>query len=311
MIEQVKNYAERLVRATGEGWNQFWFAPGQALGLSLARAGIGFVLVLYWFSFLPNPLLWFGSEGLLPIRSWFLGTGANLQTVYRPSLFLVSENPGYLWFLTIAGLLAAIAVMVGLGGRIAVIISWILTLSAVHRLPMFTGLVEPIFTMSLMYLAIGNSTARFSVDAWLRARKGDAPKLKPSSLNTLAERLLQLHLVFFYLIMVTTQMRMNPWWDGLALWTMMAGSERRLIDWSFLGSFTYLINALTYGVVLGEWGFALLVWNRLLRPAILGMSAVLWLVILLSSGMVEFSLAMFVLGAVFIDENFWSEDDSL
>lgn len=308
MIDQVGSYVDRLIRTCGQAWNQFWFAPGSGLGLSLARAGIGAVLVIYWLSFFPNPLLWFGPEGLLPMKSWMMGTGADELTVYRPSLFMISESPALLWTLSLLGLGSAFAVMLGWGGRISVAIAWVMTLSAVHRIPMFTGLAEPVFTMALLYMVIGNSTARFSLDAWLRTLKENALPLQPSSLNTLSTRLLQLHLVFFYLVMVTTQMRMNPWWDGLAVWTMMAGTERRIIDLSFLGPYTYVINALTYGVVLGEWAFVLLVWNRLLRPVIILMSVLLWLVLLFTSGMVEFSLAMLVLGAVFIDEKFWGSD---
>ena len=308
MIDQARDYWQRLMSSSSVAWNRFWFAPSQPLGLSLARAGVGLVLLLYWLSFLPNPLLWFGSEGLLPLKSWGIGTGANIQEVYRLSLFLLGESPVYVWFLTIVGIASALAVMLGVGGRISVLIAWVMMLSAVHRLPMFTGLVEPLLTMALPYLVIGRSSDRFSLDAWLRSRQETPKVLKPSSLSTLSLRLLQLHLLFFYLVIVTSQMRLNTWWDGLAVWTMMAASERRMINWEFLGTYTYLLNVITYAIVIAQWAFILLIWNRLTRPLVLAGSIVLWSAVLLISGMVEFSLMMMVLGAVFIEDDFWSKE---
>ena len=305
MLDQVKNYWLRFVEESGAAWNRFWFAPSRPVGISLARAGLGFALFLYWCSFLPDPLLWFGGEGLLPIRSWTIGSGSNVETVYRFSLFLLSENPVYLWLLTLIGIGSSIAVMVGFGGRISLATAWIMTLSAVHRVPMFTGLAEPLMTMALPYLLIGNASGRFSVDRWLRIRSGHVVPPEATSLNTLSARLLQLHLLFFYLVMATTQMRFATWWDGLAAWTMMAGTERDLLDLSFLAPFTFLINALTYGIVIGEWAFIVLVWNRLARPLVIAGSACFWALMLIMSGMVEFSILMFVLGLVFVDEEFW------
>jgi len=305
-LELTRNYLSRLARHLGNSWTRFWFTPTLPYGLCATRIGIGLVTVGYWLSFLPDPNVWFGADGILPIRSLLVLTGAGEQTVYRATMFVAGETTGLVWVLWFFGLLASIALTIGFGGRIAALAAWGTTLSVVHRIPMMTGLLEPILTMALLYLAIGPATARWSLDAWLKRRRAEreedrAGQVALSSWSTLATRLLQVHLVFFYVVMASTQMRHATWWDGEALWTMLASTDTRLFDLTWLGASPFTLNAATHAVVGYEWAFALLVWNRTLRPAMLAGSVLLWGLIAVASGLLGFALGMLLLGAAFLE----------
>ncbi len=248
-----------------------------------------------------NPSLWFGGDGVLPLRSLAILTGAGEQTVYRASLFVIGETPAVVWSLWGLGLVSAIAMTVGFGGRIAVAVAWGMVLSAVHRIPMLTGLSEPVLTMGMVYLLIGPSTARHSLDARLRRKRlGYDPRVEPSTAATISLNLIRLHLVFFYAVMATTQMRHATWWDGEALWTMIASTETRWIDLTSLGASPFLVNALTHGIVAFELLFVLLIWRPALRPLLLAASLPFWVLIGTVSGLFGFALTMGLLGVAFL-----------
>ncbi|MEC8510452.1 MAG: hypothetical protein VXZ53_25955, partial [Planctomycetota bacterium] len=122
------------------------------------------------------------------------------------------------------------------------------------------------------------------------------------SLNRLAIRLLQVHTLFFYVVMFSTQLRSDTWWEGEAIWTLMASSETRTLDLTVLGRTPWLLNLFTHGVLIFEIAFPILVWNQRLRPLLLTLSAIFWLFLGLTSGLLLFCLAMLSLSLAFWPE---------
>lgn len=300
----MSEYLGRLTREFGEGWNRFWFTPTRPEAAAAVRIGIGLVSLLLWFSLLPSPMEWLGQDGLLPIRSLQRLTGASEQTVYRASLFLVGESSAAVWGVWSLGAAVLAAATLGLGGRLMVAAAWVMVLSLVHRIPMVTGLAEPVLTMAWLYLIVTPATAVWSLDARLRARRNEPIyRRRPleSSWATIGTRLLQLHTLFFYAVMAATMMRHATWWEGEAVWTMLASSETRMFDLSALATWPFVINALTFGIVGFEIAFLSLIWQPLLRPALVVGSFIFWAVVAVISGTIGFPLAMAVLGLVFWD----------
>ena len=298
-MSQLSSYFSDLTTKTGQGWNRFWFTASVSPSLGILRIATGVVALVYWLSFLPGLALWFGPAGLVPMETLRALVGSETQQVYRLSWFYFSESPTVIAMIYFAGLLAILAHTVGIGGRWSTLIAWTFVLSAVHRLPMMAGLMEPVLTMSLLYLAIGPTTAFYSLDRWLKKRRGKDVPPKSSSLTTLALRLVQLHTLFFYVVMASTQLRHTTWWQGEALWTMLASSETRIADLTFLGNYPFVLNFATQGILLFEILFPILIWNRTLRPLLLMLSIVFWLIIGLATGMPLYALLMASLGFAF------------
>src|SRR5262249_49048410 len=155
----------------------------------------------------------------------------------------------------------------------------------------------------LLYLCIGPSGANFSVDAIVRQRRrqketgGQGSLGRPlvmSSAATVATRLMQVHLALIYAAMVAAQLQVSAWWQGTAVWWMMAKSDSRLVDLTFLTgmgqAFEYFVNFCTHAVTLYEICFPILIWNQLARPILLVLGAIIWGGMALISGSVSFAV---------------------
>ena len=204
------------------------------------------------------------------------------------------------------GLIAILLHALGIFGRLSTLVTWSFVISTVHRMPMLTGLMEPVLTMSLAYLAIAapQLNTKKLITKKLRLWRGKQTQPSPLdlSLNRLAIRLLQVHTLFFYVVMFSTQLRSDTWWEGEAIWTLMASSETRTLDLTVLGRTPWLLNLFTHGVLIFEIVFPILVWNQRLRPLLLTLSAIFWLFLGLTSGLLLFCLAMLSLSLAFWPE---------
>jgi hypothetical protein len=120
----------------------------------------------------------------------------------------------------------------------------------------------------------------------------------------LSIRLIQVHTAMFFLMMGLTKLNGEGWWDGVAIWNLLAQTQSRPVDLTFfqragqLGEF--FVNFWTHAVVYYELAFPILIWNRHARPLVLGIGVVLWLSLVLASGLLLFGLTMLAATAAFI-----------
>jgi len=158
--------------------------------------------------------------------------------------------------------------------------------------------------MLMIYMCIGASGAHLSVDAWWRKRKAgatDADAVAPSVWTNLATRLMQVHLSLVYFMMVVAKLRSDDWWAGQAVgWMWARVGEDRVIDLSGLLAHPYTYNAATLAIMLFELAFVFLVWLPRTRPLMLVLSACLWLMLALTTGLTAFCLLMLVANLVFV-----------
>jgi hypothetical protein len=125
-----------------------------------------------------------------------------------------------------------------------------------------------------------------------------------SSAATVAIRAMQVHLVLVYAAMAIAQLQGDKWWQGTAVWWLMARPESRLVDLTGLASmgiaFEYLINLWTYAIVLYGICFAVLIWNPLARPILLLLGVLVWGGLALIGGSVSFCVLMLAATLAFL-----------
>jgi hypothetical protein len=309
-MPSARGYFAELAQAFGGAWNRFWFTPADPLPCAVLRFAVGLLAIAHFLTLGIDLDRWFSRDGLLPKE-----TVSALVEVRRPdgsvqpgfhvSYLNYFKTPGQLWFVHAAAIVVAAAFTAGLLTRISGLLTFAAMLAYVHRAPMIAGHLEPVLGFLLLYLCIGPAGSYLSVDNLLARRKGvEQPADQPSLWANLAIRLIQVHTAMFFLMMGLTKLNGEGWWDGVAIWSLLAQTQSRPLDLSFfqrggqVGE--YFVNFWTHAVVYYELAFPILVWNRYARPLVLGISIVIWISLVLASGLLLFGLTMVVATAAFV-----------
>lgn len=306
-----RGYFTNLADALGSAWNRFWFTPADPLPCAVLRIAVGLLAIAHLLSLGIDLDRWYTADGLLPpatVRalSEIRLRDGTLEPTYRATYLTYFSRPGQLWVAHIAAIVVAVAFAAGLLTRVTGPLTTAALLAYVHRAPMIAGHVEPVLGFLLIYLSIGPSGSYLSIDRWLfRRRQATSPAdAEPSLWANLAIRLIQVHLAMFLLMMGLTKLYGDAWWNGIAIWHLLAQTQSRPFDMSFFQKWgqngEYFVNFWTHSVVYYELAFPILIWNRHARPLLLGLGVVIWISLVLASGLLLFGLTMLVATAAFI-----------
>lgn len=297
MIKAVTNYFARLSSALGQGWTRFWFTPSDADTVSAIRLLAGLIVVYLHATLSLDLIAFFGPKGLLPVADIAPLEGATFSYLNYLS------TPAELWTVHLLGLAVLVLFAAGAFTRVTSILALLVFLSDVHRAAMITGPTESILAMVLLYLCLAPCGRRFSIDAVLRARKSrppGAPQPQPSTMATIATRLMQVHLALLIAMMGFSQLAGEVWWNGLGIWFLITREQSRLVDFTWLHTSPLVIDFWTHLVVLFELSFPLLVWIRLARPLMLALGLLVWTSLALVTGDITFALALCVASLAFV-----------
>jgi hypothetical protein len=273
--------------AAGEAWLRFWFTPADARPLALVRILTGLLGLALAGSYAADLETWFGPGGMIPVAAAAPGrTGSTI------SVFAWATSPAALR--TLFGVLVAalVAVTLGLASRLACLVAAVLWAALLNRGPVLAGPADDCLAVLLWCLAVGPSGGGWSLDRWIRDRRG-APSPAASSWAGVALGLLRVHAAAITVGMLLAQLKGDVWWDGTAAWWLAARSESRLVDLTGLyrGS-EYLMNLVTHAIVAFEILFAGGLWFDATRRLVARVGLVAWPVIGILAGEPFFGLAL-------------------
>jgi hypothetical protein len=271
-----------------EAWGRFWFEPQETSTLALVRIAYG-VVILGWTLSLAGDLFTFFAPG--GIRSspteapgawsllWWLDSDLAVALVYA------------------ALLLAAISLTVGFHARIAALVVFVCLISLERRSPFVVNAGDQLLRIFALYLALAPSGVSLSVDRWRKsAPLWDFPKRAPWAL-----RLMQLQLSFVYVGAVWAKVRGTPWNDGTAVsYALRLDDLERFPVPAFVAELPAVSTLFTYGTLAIELCLGLLIWNRRLRPWVIGAGVLMHLGIEWALRVGFFTLAVFVMYVAFI-----------
>jgi hypothetical protein len=290
-----------------DAWNRFWFTPSDPLPLCILRMGVGASLVLYLLLLSADVTVWMAPHGIMSrdlYQQSVIGDNATNRIAYW-SVFNLCRNAAQVQAVHYVFLLIAVLFTAGVLTRVTAVLALAALLQYVHRAPIVASQVEPLLSFLLLYLCLGPCGAALSFDAWRKNPVQRAQALEPTWTATISLRLIQVHLCFFYVMMAAAKLQGDLWWRGEAMWTLMSMTRSRLLDLSFMRTWGYFINFWTQLHLVYELTFAALIWGRLSRPLVLWLGVVLWLMLLLASGMVNFTLLMIVANLAFVPASYW------
>lgn len=290
-------YFRELGRSFVEGWSRFWFGRQDLFALGLVRLLTGALLFWYLATLLPSDLDRLlsnqGFESTGSVKDFFGG-----RTLLHWMDELQTPTAQLAWH---AGSLTIVLLMtVGLFSRITTPLAWLVALAYFHRLVWTTGELEPMLALVLLYLSLGPSGTSFSLDA-VRAGHGFLGKPEASLTGNLSLRLLQVHLTGVYLMMALGKFAGGAWWEGNAVWWLIAREETRLLDLTFMsGQGLVLLEFWTHVIAFYQLAFPVMVWSPRLRPLWLVLGIPVWVTLGVLLGQLEFAAIFLVAGLAFI-----------
>jgi hypothetical protein len=303
----MSRYFAEVAESFGRGWNRFWFTPADPVPCAVLRIAVGLLAALHLASLSPDLDRWYGRDGLLSPAAVanLLGEGIGLSNYHFSYLGRLSGTE--LWVIHALAIATALAFAAGLLTRVSGALALAAVLAYVHRVPQVAGHVEPVLCFLLAYLTLAPSGAMLSLDRLLfhRSNENGGQIPPPSVAANIALRLIQVHLAMFVAMMGLTKLYGDAWWDGEAIWFVLAQTQSRPLDLSALRSSEYLLNFWTHAVLYYELAFPVLIWNRLARPLLVAIGVVLWISLSLATGLAVFGLTLVAAMSAFLPPAFF------
>jgi hypothetical protein len=268
-------------------WCGFWFEPEPTGALAVFRICFGLLALLWTLSLLPDLHAFHSSRGVLPHQPGGPGDWGLLR------LFPGGETMLFALLAT-----ACLCLVLGLGTRLAALVVFVGIASFERRNPFVFNSGDGLMRILALYLALAPSGAALSLDRLRRCpdRFWELPARAPW-----AWRLIQVQFSILYLSAAWAKVRGASWNDGTAVsYALRVADLERFPAPHVLSHAVLASNLLTYGTLAVELALALLVWNRRLRPWVLGAGLLLHLGIELTIRVGFFSLALFVMYLVWL-----------
>jgi hypothetical protein len=308
-----------------DGLFGFFFTPTTSHTLEILRMATGLMIVYVhaiWISRLED---FFGPNALLNLDAWraiHMGEVPDAKWTYlalTDSMWVASIHE---WVALMAGLFVTLGFMT----RTSLIAAWLLTLLTAHRLTGFLFGLDQVVLMLSSYLCLSQAGSLLSVDrflstkspkltsqSWYRILSGysavrqavgsaSGPEYAPlaSWNNTVATRLIQIHLCIIYLFGGLGKLRGEMWWDGSAMWFTASAYEYQSLDLTWIGNYPVIAALLTHITIFWEVTYIAIVWPRWTRPIALLLAVFVHGGIALFLGMMTFGWIMIVANLAFV-----------
>jgi hypothetical protein len=282
----------RLRRAAGS-WNGFWFTPSPATPLAFVRIAFGLVVTAWTLSLRGDGDFgaFFQHDGILPATNWHAAPSL-------VSLLRIWDGDGATTIVFLLLLVSSILLTLGLFTRVAALAVFIGIMSFERRNPFLFNSGDGLLRLLALYLVFAPSGAYLSLDRWRRDREHfwEVPLA-----SSFALRLMQIQLSALYIGSVWAKLSGGSWNDGTAVsYALRTGDLHRFGLPGFLSTSLLMSNLETFGTLAIESALAFLVWNRRLRPWVLGAGVILHLAISYGIRVGFFSLGIFTLYLAFL-----------
>lgn len=280
------------MKAVLAAWDRFWFSRFDPLSVSVFRICLGLLLLAFYLANGPNWERFYAADGALSLD--VLDPSKARQSWW--SLFYWTEGllPVRAWWWV--GLAAAAGFTVGWWTRLCTVLLFAIQTSMSHTNWTAISGEDIVFRLLLFGSCFAPLSWTLSLDSWLRQRRGRAPA-HPDGPLIWPVRLLEINVALIYALSVANKLADDiAWQDGTAIYWAVLDSSWSRWPWPelFAGPAGEILSAVaTYGTLLIEGAFPLLVWFRRTRLWIILPLAALHLgIAVFLQNLVFFSLAM-------------------
>ncbi len=301
----------------------FFFKPSSPHTLAVIRIACGGMIAYIHLVWMMDLESFMGPHALINNASWKALHRGHIAD-YKWTYLAQTESMSLLRAHEILACLSGILLCFGVYTRTFAIVAWFTTLMTAHRM---TGLLfglDQIVLLLAMYLCISRSGNVWSFDRWMQHRFSSAcrswswfdamaglrsasqsrnectPEIPDCWSNTLATRLIQLHLCVIYLFGGLGKLRGEMWWDGSAMWYTVASYDYQSMDMTWTGHFAILSSMATHLTLFWEVSYIAMIWPKWVRAWTLFVALIVHGGIALFLGMFTFGLMMIVANMAFV-----------
>jgi hypothetical protein len=247
-----------IIKRIWNQWDVFWFSERSLLNLAVFRIILTLSLGGLYFNRMSDLMKYYGEDGFLPKRFAL----QVLPEFYRPSFLIASWPDSWIYPLHLLLLTGVLLLAFGIGGRILNIVVWILHVAFLQRnfsIAFGADLIGGIFLL----LMIGTqSCARLSLVNLIRKRN---VQVHSDLFTNMFYRLIQIQLTAIYMWSGFEKLKGASWWDGTALWTVLANPQMVIFDMTWTRHVPLAIAAVTISTVLFEIYFPFLIFSKATR----------------------------------------------
>lgn len=271
----------------GEAWQRLWFEPAAPQPLAVVRILVGCLgLALVW-SYAGDLESWFARGGFVPAD-----VAASWRGPWALAFYDLVGSANGLRMLAAVTASAFALLAVGLGGSAVAVVAAVLWASLLHRGPMLAGPADDCLAVLTWCVAVGPSTAAWSLDAARAARRGSVAAAA-SWRARVALGLLRVHATVIAVAAALAQLKGDVWWDGTAAWWLAARADSRLVDLTGLfGRVPYIQELVTHLVPGFEIAWAVGLWWPLVQTPVARGGLVVWPIIGVLAGEPWWGIAM-------------------
>lgn len=282
------------------GWNEFWFGPVSLLQLAVFRILVCTTMFQMYFSRQFDVETYYGAGSFIP-RSISLSLAPEFYQMSYPWFFWPDEwaSPVHALFV-----LSLFLLIFGIGGRALTLLAWILHMGFLYRNYAVAFGADLIGGIFLFYLAGTLSCSKLSLWSWWRTKKSGMNLPEPNSdLGTrVFYRLIQIQLCVIYAFTGYEKLKGGSWWDGTALWTVLANSQISAFDFVWTRNFPTAIAIATFTTIVFEIYFPVLVWFEKTKRFVLGLGLFFHVGIGIALALPTFSAVMLAPYVLFLKE---------
>ncbi|QRX91154.1 HTTM domain-containing protein [Streptomyces noursei] len=271
------------------------------LGVSGTRALLGFVGFMYYASQYGDRSYLFGPDGVLPWREFV----SQLHDSGTFSLYAFSNSEAWFQIIFHLGMLTALAVACGVGGRLVLALHWVFLWSIYQRQTVLLdggdNLAYVVIPMLLLTRCYGRLSFSTGVARKISRRTPSVVKALSDPIHNLGLLAIAVQICLVYMVSGLSKVQGKVWQDGTALFYVLRLSEFKLPGVSeLIYQNEFLVFLGTYSTTIFLVYFPLGILVPRLRPWAAAASISFHLAIGIIMGLTSFALTMMACDLIFL-----------
>jgi hypothetical protein len=217
-------------------WELFWFSPATGTPVAPIRGLLCLITAVYFIGCWSDAAFWYTGEGPLSqsrVSSFLQVGGLEDAARWIVSPLFLSDSAWVYHLYLLLGIIVAVTVAAGRGGRLACWSLWLLLVGWANRAMILSGLAETLLSLGLFASAIAPPQS-----SWRFLRRKDPQNDQPHWTAGFSQRLIAMQITVIGLATFLTMLGGRVWFNGIGAYALAAPVEDRTIDWTTVQSFS-------------------------------------------------------------------------